>query len=219
MDPDAPLYGLDIETDTARGGLDPARTPVVAVAVVDGTTERVFTGAEAFLLARLDEHLASLPSGVLVTWNGAGFDLPFLADRAHRLRVGIGLQLTPDPSIGLRREPLAGHHTAYRASWYQHAHIDAYRLYRADAAPALGVSCSLKSMARALGLPVIEVDRTRIHELDPEDLARYVASDARLARALVLRRWATAARSVDSRSRVLRRPAGDARVDLEVAVS
>jgi hypothetical protein len=36
-----------------------------------------------------------------------------------------------------------------------------------------------------------------VHELDPDDRHRYVASDARCTRQLVLRRWATAAGAVD----------------------
>jgi hypothetical protein len=39
-----------------------------------------------------------------------------------------------------------------------------------------------------VGLPVIEVDRERIHELTADERRAYVASDARLARALVARR-------------------------------
>ena len=48
-----------------------------------------------------------------------------------------------------------------------------------------------------MGLPVVEVDRERIHLLDDDERRSYVASDARLARALVRRRWATARRAVD----------------------
>jgi len=39
-----------------------------------------------------------------------------------------------------------------------------------------------------VGLPVVEVDRARIHELTLEERRNYVASDARLAKALVERR-------------------------------
>ena len=48
--------------------------------------------------------------------------------------------------------------------------------------PLLRVSCSLKAIARVVGLAPVEVDRERIHDLPPAELAAYVASDARLAR-------------------------------------
>ena len=56
-------YGLDIETDTTIDGLDPATSPVVAVAVSTVHGDTVLTGAEADILERLDDLLASLPTG------------------------------------------------------------------------------------------------------------------------------------------------------------
>ena len=147
--PVTPVYGLDIETDTTVDGLDPRVARVIAVAVAGPDGTRVFDDAdEALLLDRLDWHLASLEPGVIATWNGASFDLPFLADRARLAQVGLGLRLTLDPSIPGRRDPLPGHAGAYRGSWHGHAHLDAYQLVRADVVPALGVSGGLKAMAR-----------------------------------------------------------------------
>ena len=77
-----PLYGLDIETDTTIDGLDPQVAPVVAVALDGEDFSAVFDGRETDLLADLDQHLADLEPGILVTWNGGCFDLPFLRDRA-----------------------------------------------------------------------------------------------------------------------------------------
>jgi uncharacterized protein YprB with RNaseH-like and TPR domain len=134
---------------------------------------------------------------VLATWNGAAFDLPFLADRAALLDVQIGLRLQHDPHIRMHHQPLPGHAGAYRARWHRHGHIDAYRLYRGDVGPALRVSCSLKSIARLVGLAPLEVDRTHIHDLSREVLHAYAASDARLARVLTERRWGSASRFVD----------------------
>ena len=192
-----PVYGLDIETDTRVDGLDPARSAVVTVALSCTGLDEVFTGFEPELLEALDRRLASLEPGVIATWNGASFDLPFLADRARRWGGTLGLDLRADPSLPLHHEPLPGHATAYRAAWYGHGHVDAYRLYRADVGPALRISCSLKSIARLVGLAPIEVDRERIHDLSQEALHAYAASDARLARVLTERRWPTAARFVD----------------------
>ncbi|MFZ6004732.1 MAG: 3'-5' exonuclease [Actinomycetota bacterium] len=190
------VYGLDIETDTTVNGLDPVVAAVVTVALACPGYEEIFTGEEAMLLAQLDERLDELEPGVIATWNGASFDLPFIADRAALYDLPMGLRLQLDP--GLRGgSPLPGHRGAYRAGWYDHTHIDAYRLYRGDVGPALRISCSLKSIARFVGLAPIEVDRTRIHDLSNEVLHAYAASDARLARILTERRWGTASRGID----------------------
>lgn len=193
----AAVYGLDIETDTTENGLDPRVAAVVTVALAGPGYEEIFTGPEADLLLELDERLAHLEPGVIATWNGAAFDLPFVAHRATLLDLDLGLRLRFDPSITLRRAPLPGHRGAYRAGWYGHDHVDAYRLYRGDVGPALRISCSLKSIARFVGLAPIEVDRSRIHDLSNEALHAYATSDARLARVLAERRWGTASRFVD----------------------
>ena len=161
----------------------------MAVAVAGAEIEVVIDHHdESLLLRELDRLLDSLPDGILVTWNGAGFDLPFLADRAARADIDLGLHLRPDPLIAGRRNPLPGHDGAYRADWHGHRHLDGYQLFRADVGASLHLPCGLKSLARFVGLPVVEVDRARIHELDVATRRAYVASDAFLARDLVLRR-------------------------------
>jgi len=191
------VYGLDIETDTTINGLDSEVAPVVTVALSHFEYDEIFSGDEVSILTKLDARLTELPAGVLATWNGAAFDLPFLADRASLLDLPLGLRLHHDPNIRMQHQPLPGHPGAYRARWYRHGHIDAYRLYRGDVGPALRVSCSLKSIARLVGLAPLQVDRSRIHDLSREGLHAYAASDARLARVLTERRWAPAARFVD----------------------
>jgi DNA polymerase elongation subunit (family B) len=193
----APVYGLDIETDTTENGLDPSVAPILTIALASPGFEETFTGPEHELLAELDERIAHLEPGVIATWNGAAFDLPFIADRASLYDMHLGLCLQLDPAMAMRREPLPGHAGAYRASWYRHGHIDAYRLYRGDVGPSLRISCSLKSIARFVGLAPVEVDRTKIHDLSNEALHAYAASDAKLARVLTERRWATASRFID----------------------
>jgi uncharacterized protein YprB with RNaseH-like and TPR domain len=191
------VYGLDIETDTTENGLDPRVAAVVTVALSAQGLDEVFTGRESTILFDVDQRLKELPAGVIATWNGAAFDLPFLADRANVHGMELGLRLQLDPGLAMRRAPLPGHRGAYRGAWYQHGHLDAYRLYRGDVGPSLRVSCSLKSIARLVGLSPIEVDRGRIHDLSNEALHAYASSDARLARVLTERRWATASRFVD----------------------
>jgi DNA polymerase elongation subunit (family B) len=196
------VYGLDIETDTTIDGLDPAVAPVVTIALSNDGHDEVFSGPEHEILQDVDDRLADLEPGVIATWNGAAFDLPFLADRATLHGIPLGLRLRPDAGLQLDHEPLPGHSVAYRARWFGHGHVDAYRLYRADVGPALRVSCSLKSIARLVGFTPIDVDRTRIHDLTHEILHAYAASDARLARVLTERRWPTAVRYVDRFDRV-----------------
>jgi DNA polymerase elongation subunit (family B) len=192
-----PLYGLDIETDTTVDGLDPHVARILTVAIATAAGNEVFSGDEAALLERVDMRLAQLPPGVIATWNGGAFDLPFLADRAERCGLRLGLRLELDATIHRRGAPLPGHQGSYRAGWYRHRHVDAYRVYRGDVGPMLRVSCSLKSIARLVGLRAVEVDRTRIHELEHDVLHAYAANDAGLTRALAERRWASAARHVD----------------------
>lgn len=195
----APLvYGLDIETDTTVDGLDPLVARVVAVAVAGPNGVTIVDDAnEALLLDRLDWHLASIEPGVLATWNGANFDLPFLHHRARRHGVELGLRLRPDPGLPLPREPLPGHAHTNRAWWHGHAHLDAYRLYRSDVVPALGVSGGLKSISQLCGLDPVQVDASRLHELSRDLIRTYVSSDARCTRELVLRRWPTARNAID----------------------
>ena len=185
---DLPMYGLDIETDTTIDGLDPASSAIVAVALSTADGDIVFLGDEADIISATERALAALDPGVVVTWNGSAFDLPFLVDRAARCDVELSLRLSSDPGIGLHRHPLPGHAAAYRATWGHHAHIDGYLLYRADVGRSLGLPCGLKRLSRFLGLDPVEVDRALIHELDDDAIREYVASDARLARELVLRR-------------------------------
>ncbi len=191
------VYGLDIETDTTENGLDPRVAPVLTIALSSPGHDEVFSGRESTLLFDVDQRLAELPPGVIATWNGAAFDLPFIADRAAVHGLDLGLRLQLDPSMSMPRAPLPRHRGSYRGAWYGHGHVDAYRLYRGDVGQALRVSCSLKSIARLVGLAPLEVDRARIHDLSREALHAYASSDARLARVLTERRWPSASRFVD----------------------
>jgi hypothetical protein len=193
-----PIYGLDIETDTAVDGLDPATSRIVAVALSTSDGDQVFDGDEATLIAQVDAALAGLPAGIVATWNGSNFDLPFLARRADQASIRLGLTMRVDPAIILRREPLAGETGAYRASWYQHRHLDGYRLYRSDVGRLLGLSCGLKPMAMLAGLTPVRVETSCLHLLDANEVRDYVASDARVTRQLVLRRMPSAAAFADA---------------------
>jgi DNA polymerase elongation subunit (family B) len=196
--PMPPLLGLDIETDTTVDGLDPHVGRVVAVAVALEHHVTVFDDRdERLLLARVDAFLAGAEAGVVVTWNGGGFDLPYLTTRASLLDVDLGLHLRHDPALDDHHRPLTGHAGAYRASWHRHCHLDAYRMYRAERGPASEVPCSLKAVARQAGLRPVEVDASQVHLLSRAECASYVASDARCTAELARRRWPGAAVWID----------------------
>lgn len=177
--PATALYGLDIETDTRTDGLDPSVAAVTAVAVASADGPVVFTGAEHRILAGFAGWLsdpAVLP-GVVVTWNGAAFDLPFLASRAAHNGISLALRLAPDPAFPLKYPPAVGWPHAVRATVGPHGHCDLMPLWRPWAAEH-GIPAGLKAVAAAVGIEMIEVDRTRIHALTAGELADYVASDA-----------------------------------------
>ena len=157
----------------------------------------MFDGAEADILTNLDAAIAALAPGVVVTWNGSRFDLPFISDRAQMLGVLLGLRLAPDPHHRSRHDPLPGHSGGYIATWHSQRHLDAYGVYRADAGATFRIPCGLKPLAKMVGLRPVEVDSSAIHELSTQELHDYVASDAIIARELALRRWPTAQRAID----------------------
>ena len=192
------VYALDIETDTELGGLDPRTAPIVAVALSGDGWAQVFDGDEVGILHDLDAAIAALAPGVITTWNGARFDLPFLSDRAALHGATLGLCLHADDVSRSPHEPLPGHEGGYFATWYEHRHLDAYRVYRADVGAFLHLPCGLKMLARFVGLSPVEVDRKRVHDLTAQELHDYVASDAIMTRELALRRWQTAKQSIDA---------------------
>lgn len=185
------LYAIDIETDTRDGdGLDPMNpsTRITSVAVCTGNYESselegviVFDDpCEERLLRTLNGWLNDPRSepGVLVTWNGANFDLPFLMIRAQMCAVGINLtgkasiarpsKYPPHPSTGPGRVVM----------WGPHDHADIMYAYQD---PALNAgSWRLKSTARAHGLDPIEVDASRMEDLTVAQRVAYNLSDVEI---------------------------------------
>ena len=170
---------------------------MVAVALSGDGWSRVFDGHEVDILSQLDSAIRGLEPGVIATWNGARFDLPFLADRAAIVGVPLGLHLEADRRSLSRHEPLPGHDGGYLARWHQQRHLDTYLVYRADVGAIMHLPCGLKSLAKFVGLSPVEVDREHIHQLSRDELHEYVASDAVMTRELTLRRWNTAKRWID----------------------
>ena len=193
----ANVYGLDIETDTSFDGLDPTVAPVLTIALSGRKLDEVFIGPEPEMFRALDARLAELEPGVIATWNGSTFDLPFIADRARLLGVDLGLQLCLDRSRTMHRAPLPGHAGAYRAAWYRHTHIDTYRLYGHPSATSHWTSLRVIGRVLGLGNATAHDAGRRTELLTNEALHAHAPSDARLARVLAERRWSAAVRMVD----------------------
>ena len=156
----------------------------------------MFRGEETEVLGSISEYFWNAPAGLVSTWNGAVFDLPYMSDRYRIAEVPSPLLLRPDVNLKPKYEPLPGHRGGYQAvitsmaSGYDptqfHTHLDmAYALK--DKVSAMGVAWSLKPVCKAFGIDMVEVDRTKIHELTPEQQDEYVASDAHGARELAIR--------------------------------
>lgn len=198
-----PVYGLDIETQANPGSDDPPdpHTSLVRTAVLSTARgETSFTGDEASLLEDLDDALFHLEPGIIATWNGGTFTMPFLADRASMWGLHLGLRLAADPRLRPRGELLRGHATAYRAGWHDHGHLDAARLFRSGRRPLIEVDEMLRSLGFRSGskhravtgtIPVVS------NEVQHDAAHTYPSNDARLVRVLVERRLPGAARAVD----------------------
>lgn len=182
-------YGLDIEIDTGAGVVDPDLAPIRAIALSAVGFDEVHRGDERQMLVDLEARLRSLAPGVIATWNGSVFDLPYLARRAARHDVRLGLVLVEDPAATLGRRPLPGHAGAHRARWGEHRHLDTFRIY-GDTAPASPWT-ALLGRARRRGVIADSGD------LLNEALHANAPSDARLARVLAARRAAAALRAID----------------------
>ena len=198
-----PVYGLDIETDTSPSfgeAPDPRVARVRTVALSMPAGDRTFIGDEPELLGELDEVLRQLQPGIVATWNGAAFDLPYLADRAEMWGLHLGLRLAADQHLRVRGEVLRGHAGAYRAGWYGHRHLDASRLYRSGRRPLIDVDELLRSIGlrsarrRESGAGPADVPDT---ELTHKATHAFATNDARLVRVMVEQRLPAASRQVD----------------------
>ena len=188
--PRMPGVALDIEVSTPEGQIPSAkevRHPVIAVALAgDGVREVhvlrrgsaelpknvedatvVSHESEAEMIRTVLDKISRFP--IVFTFNGDGFDMPYLARRAQELGV------SPKP-IRLERD---------RALLDTGVHIDLYQLYsnRSIQVYVFGgkyLGYTLDEIAQAiLGIGKIEVSRD-FTALKTEDLARYCYRDAKI---------------------------------------
>lgn len=184
------IYAFDTETDNSKGhGLNPLKSRFTDLSLAGLGREWVFTDSdEAAMLSAFDNAVYELPAGLLSTWNGTHFDLPFLDTRFER--VGIthhAFTFVPTPQYPPKYETLPGHDSGLTATVLSkigvHAHLDIAYAFK-PVAERLGVKWGLKPVARALGFEVIEVDRENMHLLSEQERQDYAVSDARITRQL-----------------------------------
>lgn len=169
---------LDIETT----GLDPETDSVVAVGIArPGDVQAIRSDDEVELLHWVESVMSvGPPSGLVVTWNGEEFDLPFLAQRFRDRGVPTKLSAVPRAELGKYGKPL---HTC---TWAGLEHLDLAPIYR-EAAKQHGVPWSLKPVAEAvLGVMPVEVDRrgSAIAQMPEDALLEYLRSDISITLAL-----------------------------------
>ena len=184
------IVALDIETDTTDGhGLDPTRAAITEIAMSfdEPTLDVVHAGAERSILLDTQTTIANISSSdsLLVTWNGAAFDLPYIKRRIKD-HSGFGLPPKRHRPLGVARKypPIEGDsQELYSWTWGGLRHLDIAYGFR-DFAERTGTRWSLKPVARAHGIDVIELDRTRMHEYSPAERREYALSDTRATLAL-----------------------------------
>lgn len=176
---------IDIETT----GLSPLTDTIRSIAVSAPDGWAVWESSdERRLLNDLLAWLLARPAGTLISWNGSGFDFPFIATRAAAVNASIAqhLHLVEVPSRTPIYSPLDGHTGGYLVQCAGWDHVDVMLPWR-DVAHQAGRSGGLKSVARWQGLDVIEVDRTQIDRLPHHELAAYNISDTEATLELALR--------------------------------
>lgn len=182
----ASRVALDIETytggvtpDGERTGLDPRYTPIISVAATFAHEGEFFAYPhERDILAALEEWMREFApqAELLVTWNGANFDLPFLATRAAMNNIEISLSLRPSELRPPKYRVCPGYSAGQLANWAGTDHVDLMYAYE-DFARTSNIRWGLKPVARAMGLDPIEVDATNMEALSNDELRLYNLSD------------------------------------------
>ena len=179
------VTAFDIETDTSAGfGLDPSGGQITELVMANSVETVILVGDEQYILQGLADCLNDRPAGeVLVDWNGAGFDNPFLAVRgamhAEQLE-GWGLAVADIPGPAGAYFVCLGFDAPQALTWTrpdggQHHDVDAMQMLKKS--PLRGRNLRLKDNVRRFGADPIELDRIRLHEYTPEERAAYAASD------------------------------------------
>jgi len=193
------IYALDLETCTNPGdGLDPTNplTRITSAAIFFGPAKG-FAGAEgsivfddpseARLLRSLNDWLSdpATTPGLIVTWNGANFDIPFLITRSEMHGVELDLQAAICEARAPRYSACKGHVGGYAASWGPHDHADIWPAFQ-EVAKAAGIKSGLKPVANYFGYDPIVVDREKMESLSVPERCAYNISDVECTYRLAL---------------------------------
>ena len=197
-----------LQFDLETTGLDPTaeRIFLVAIRAPDGSVQTIEAdglddGGEAVLIQRLVRAIQALDPDVIENHNLHGFDLPFLVERARRLRVPLSLGRYGPPGLRLRAaatgrgirlegdgsqtdreardQPRRMRYTTPGREWIDT--LDAVR--RQDFAARDLPNHGLKAVARKLGLASSDREYIRggmVHHVylqDPERVRRYAKQD------------------------------------------
>lgn len=180
-----PRYGFDIETTGLRW--DEAKVTTFAI-YGDGLTVAYESANEEELVLRMIDLFRELDTGIVVTWNGAVFDGPFLAGRFLEHHIDHGLRLVPNFTVVPKYEPQPGFarigfDPLFASRSGEHSHLDiAYGYWRKWAEDSKTTTkWALKPVASAVGINVIEVDRQHMDRLSQKERLAYCQSDARAA--------------------------------------
>jgi DNA polymerase elongation subunit (family B) len=153
--------------------------PEGVISLDDPKEERLLIAVNDFFMD------AETDPGIIVTWNGAGFDGPVYQTRAERYGLRHNLRLQPTKLRPSKYGPCAGHETEYLLAWGPHDHADICYAYE-PIAEAAGISKSLKPVARLMGLNPIEVDRERMELLTVAERTAYNVSDGEMTYRMAL---------------------------------
>ena len=191
-------YAVDIETWTGDGGgLDPTveSTRITSVAIYSGDAAVVFDDHdEARLLRSLRNWLLdeSTEPGIIVTWNGANFDMPFLMTRSALCGVELGIHGVTSAERAPKYQACPGHDGGYAVAWGAHDHVDLMYAWR-EYADAAGIRHGLKPVAQHAGLDPIVVDASHMEALSIAEQCAYNISDVevtwRLAQMVDITPW------------------------------
>jgi len=184
---------LDIETSTLAPDQQGARILIIALSDTRGY-ETVLHGNEKQILEQFIERVRALDPDVIEGHNLFGFDLPYLAARAHAL--GVPLRLGRDGSelrFGTPRQCIIGANSRTFTPAYVHGRhlIDTYLgVQRFDIGRGDLESYGLKEVAQQLGIAAphrIYLEREQIPDLwrtDPETVRCYCLQDVHETRRL-----------------------------------
>ena len=186
-------WALDIETDVTAdpydpdipAGLDPRAGRITSVSWGSKDIAVVMVGPEVKILTELAVWLHHISYGDRVfTWNGGGFDWPYIAHRMRHHDLVVPFTLLPwGDERPPKYDPLPTSGGTARVEFPRGGkHVDLAWCYKQWCEERENVRWSLKSVALKLGIPAIVPDTTGadVGDMASAELAAYNLSDVDL---------------------------------------